>query len=87
MGPNLLEATNDYWQKLNALDAAYRRGEVTLDEVDARVKVLMAELGQSRREAFRYFLNGVQRSWHEQQELLLGTALLGVCAYSWWVMS
>ncbi|HIK14284.1 MAG TPA: hypothetical protein IGS53_03135 [Leptolyngbyaceae cyanobacterium M33_DOE_097] len=87
MGPNLLEATNDYWRKLNALDVAYRRGEVTLEEVDARVKVLMAELGQARRATFRYFFDKIRRSWHEQQELLLGTALLGVCAYGWWVMS
>ena len=86
MGPNLLEATNDYWRKLNELDAAYRGGEVTLEEVDARVKVLIAELGQSCRAAFRYFLDKIRHSWDEQQELLLGTALLGVFAYGWWVM-
>lgn len=86
MSPNLLEATNDYWRKLNELDAAYRSGEVTLEEVDARVKVLMTELGQSRRAAFRYFFDTIRHSWNEQQELLLGTALLGVVAYGWWVM-
>lgn len=86
MGPNLLEATNDYWRKLNELEAAYRRGDVSLEEVDAEVKVLMAELGQARRESLSYFLNGLRQTWDAQRELVLGVTLLGSLAYGWWVV-
>lgn len=48
MNPNLLEATQEYWHKLNELEAAYQRGEVTLEEVDAKVEALMVELGRTR---------------------------------------
>ncbi|MBM0744961.1 hypothetical protein JOY44_25930 (plasmid) [Phormidium sp. CLA17] len=86
MGSNLLAATSTYWRKLSQLDAAYQRGEVSLEEVDAQVKVLMAELGRARKESFRYFVNGLQNTWHEQRELLLGVSLLGVLAYTWLVV-
>lgn len=87
MEPNLLEATNDYWRKLNALNAAYQRGEVSLEEVDAQVKVLMAELGQARREALVYFFHGLRQTWNGQNDLLAGLALMTVLAYGWWAMS
>ena len=56
MFPNLLEATKEYWRKLDELEAAYQQGEIPLEEVDARVTELMAELAQERRAAFTYFL-------------------------------
>ena len=63
MFPNLLEATHDYWRKLNALEAAYQRGDVSLEEVNQRVPELMAELGEERRAAFRFVWAGLKRFW------------------------
>jgi archaellum component FlaC len=83
MIPNLIEATNDYWRKLNELEAAYQRGEVTLEEVDTRVKGLMEELGQERRASIRFLLDNVRRIWHEQREMIVGLGAIGVLAYSW----
>lgn len=86
MEPNLLEATNDYWRKLNALNVAYQRGEVSLEEVDAEVKILMAELGHARRETLAYFFQGLRQTWEGQPELLAGLTLMSVLAYGWWVI-
>jgi archaellum component FlaC len=87
MIPNLLKATNDYWRKLNELEAAYQQGEVTLEEVDARVATLMAELGQERRASIRFLVDNVSRTWHEQREVIVGLGLVGVLAYTWMVVS
>lgn len=87
MTPNLLEATNEYWRKLNELEAAYQRGEVSLEEVDARVAILMAELGQERRATMRFLLDNVSQIWQEQREFVLGLGLIGVLTYSWIVIS
>jgi archaellum component FlaC len=87
MIPNLLEATNEYWRKLNELETAYQRGEVSLEEVDARVVILMAELGQERRAAVRFLMDNVSRVWHEQRELVVGLGLVGVLTYVWVVVS
>ncbi|MBD1846954.1 hypothetical protein H6F89_26815 [Cyanobacteria bacterium FACHB-63] len=86
MTPNLLEATHEYWHKLNELEAAYQRGEVTLEEVDANVEELMAELGRSRRAAFSYCFSGVRRLWEEQREAIVGVLGLGVLTYGWLVV-
>ncbi|MCU0552333.1 MAG: hypothetical protein MUC48_23630 [Leptolyngbya sp. Prado105] len=85
MTPNLLEATHEYWHKLDELEAAYQRGEVTLEEVDAKVKELMAELGQSRRVAFSYFFSSVRRLWQEQRETIVGVLGLSALTYGWLV--
>ena len=85
MTPNLLEATHEYWHKLNELEAAYQRGEVRLEEVDARVEALMAELGRSRRVAFNDCFSGVHRLWNEQRETVVGVLGLGVLTYGWLV--
>lgn len=87
MIPNLLEATNEYWRKLNELEAAYQRGEVSLEEVDARVATLMAELGQERRATIRFLMDNVSRIWNEQRELVVGLGLVGVLTYAWIVIS
>ncbi|MBD1909224.1 MULTISPECIES: hypothetical protein [unclassified Leptolyngbya] len=87
MIPNLLEATNDYWRKLDELEAAYQRGDVSLEEVDAKVATLMAELGQERRAAVRFLLDNVTRVWREQRELVVGLGLIGALTYAWVVIS
>ncbi|MBD2463344.1 hypothetical protein H6G89_20130 [Oscillatoria sp. FACHB-1407] len=87
MIPNLLEATNEYWRKLNELESAYQRGEVSLEEVDVRVATLMAELGQERRATIQFLLGNVNRIWNEQRELVIGLGLIGVLTYTWMVIS
>ena len=87
MMPNLLEDTRDYWRKLNELEAAYQKGEVSLAEVDARVAELMAELGRSRRESWLYVVNSWQYLWNGQKEAILGLTLLGILTYAWVVVS
>lgn len=84
---NLLEATREYWRKLDELDAAYQKGEVSIEEVDARVQSLMAELGRSRRESKFYVLSIWNRLWEEQRETIMGISLLGILTYAWVVVS
>lgn len=84
MIPDLLEATQDYMQKLDALEAAYQRDEVSVEQVNAQVKVLMQDLGRTRREALRAFAASFWQSRQTQWESLAGVACLGVLAYLWW---
>lgn len=86
MFPNLLEATHQYWQQLNELEAAYQRGDVSIEEVDTRVAELMIELGNQRRATFRALWESSKQFWHEQTELILGGALLGGLSYAWIVL-
>lgn len=86
MVPNLLEATREYWRKLNDLEAEYQRGDVSLEEVDARVATLMAELGQERRATLRFFMDNVNRIWNEQREIVIGLGLVSVLTYAWLII-
>ncbi len=83
MVPDLMEATRDYWRKLDELEAAYQRGDMSIAEVNARVKDLMTDLSQSRRESFAYLLSGIRRLWNEQQDAIVGVAGLSVLTYGW----
>ena len=83
MVPNLLEDTIDYWRKLNALQTAYQRDEVSLAEVDAKVKELMSELGESRRSTLRYLWHVARQTWDEQQSMISGATAIGLLAYVW----
>ncbi len=83
MIPNLQEATKEYWRKLDQLEAAYQQGEISIEEVDAKVASLMAELGQNRRAAINYFLQGFQHWLTEQREVIVGVTILGIITYAW----
>jgi hypothetical protein len=83
MIPNLLEATHQYWRKLDELEASYQRGEVTLEEVDAQVAVLMSDLGRDRRAALQFFFSNLGRVWDEQRETVLGVVLISVLTVTW----
>ena len=83
MFPNLLEATKEYWRKLDELEAAYQQGEIPLEEVDARVAELMAELARERRAALTYFWHGWQHWLMTQRETLVGLAILALVTYGW----
>jgi len=87
MIPNLLEATKEYWRNLNELDAEYQRGEVSLEEANARVARLDVELGQERRGSLRFSVDNVSRIWHEQKELVVGLGMVGALTYAWIVVS
>ena len=83
MIPNLMEATRDYWHQLDELEAAYQRDEVSIVEVNARVKELMTDLGRSRRESLTAFWIGIRRLWDDQREAIVGVAGLSVLTYGW----
>ncbi|MBD2101899.1 hypothetical protein [Leptolyngbya sp. FACHB-261] len=84
--PHLLEATKEYWKKLDELETAYQRGEVSLEEVDAKVPKLMAELGQERRAALAAIVSSWSRLWDEQRETVVGMSLLGIFTWIWLVL-
>lgn len=83
MLPNLWAATQEYWRKLDALEASYHKGEVSIDQVNAKVAELMAELGEERRATWAYLLSNWSHFWSEQREAIVGTALMGIIAYAW----
>lgn len=85
MLPDLIGATRDYWRKLDQVEAAYRRDELTVEEVDANVKALMVELGQTRRQLLRDSWAIAQTFFARQRDALAGVAALGVLAYLWLV--
>lgn len=83
---DLLEATKEYWRKLDKLEAAYQKGELAIEEVDTEVQSLMAELGRKRRATLAYVLNGWDVLWHEQRETIIGVAVLVTITYAWAVI-
>ena len=86
MLPDLIGATRDYWRKLDAVEAAYRRNELTAAEVNTQVKALMVELGQTRRQVLRDSWAIAQTFARQQGDALAGVAALGVLAYVWLVV-
>lgn len=87
MLPDLIGATRDYWRQLDAVEAAYRRGELTLDQVNAQVKALMADLGKTRRQLLRDSWAILQNFGRQQGDALAGITALGALAYVWLVVS
>ncbi len=83
MFPNLIEATKEYWRKLDELEAAYQQGEIPLEEVDAKVAELMAELAIERRAALTYLWQGWQHWLTTQRETFIGLAIVAVVTYAW----
>lgn len=84
MIPDLLEATHEYMQKLNELEAAYQRDEIPIEEVNAQVKVLMKDLGRTRREVFSAYAASFRHILQTQWETVAGVAGVGVLTYMWW---
>ena len=83
MIPNLFAATQDYWRKLDDLEARYHNGEVSIAEVDAQVAQLMAELAQERRLAFRSLGYALQNWFQGRSEIILGIAFVVLLTYCW----
>lgn len=87
MIPDLLEATQDFWHKLDELEAAYQQGEVSLEEVDDQVAELIADLSQSRRVVLRRFWDSIRYSWQMNPEPIIGVVLLGSLTCAWLVLN
>ncbi len=83
MFPNLFQATKEYWRQLDELEVAYQQGEIPLEQVDARVADLMAELAIKRRAAFTYFWQGCQHWMLTQRETVVGLVVLVLVTYAW----
>lgn len=83
MFTDLTEATRDYWKKLDDVEAAYKRDEMTIQEVDAEVQQLMTELGNARRRALKDFWASFQVVVNQQREAIAGTAAIAALAYLW----
>ncbi len=80
---NLFEATQEYWRKLDELEAAYQKGEISIKEVDKQVASLMKELGRQRQSFISYFLQSWQHWFSQQQQTVVGLAMLGIICYFW----
>lgn len=79
----LLNATREYWRKLDELESAYQRDQVSLEEVDRRASELMAELGQERRSTFNY-MRYISQNWLAQHKSnLIGIGILVFAIYAW----
>jgi hypothetical protein len=83
MIPNLIEATQEYWRKLDKLEAAYEKGEISIEEVDRQVAFLMKELGHKRQTFITYFLQSWQHWFSQQKETIVGLVILGIICYFW----
>ncbi len=83
MGSDLIEATKIYWRKLDELEAAYRRRELSTHEVNVRVEALMAELGQSRREALRSAWASLRHTVQQYADVIVGSVCVLALAYFW----
>jgi len=84
---DLQEETKQYWKELDKLENAYQEGKVSIEEVDAEVASLMADLGKKRRIAIENFLE-ISKIWLVQQrETLTALAVLGTVTYLWFANS
>lgn len=87
MFPNLFQATQEYWRKLDELESAYQQDQISLEEVDRRVSELMAELAQERRSTFNY-MREISQNWlAEHKTNLMGACLLVFALYGWIVIN
>ncbi len=83
MFPNLFQATQEYWRKLDALEAKYQRNEISIQEVDAQVEKLMAELGAERRRSLKVATDMLQNWLVTQKESLVGISAIALICYGW----
>jgi hypothetical protein len=83
MPTDLLNATQEYWKKLDAVEAAYQRDELSIEEVDAEVKQLMSDLGSARRRALSDTWARLHLFVSQQREAIAGTVAIVSLAYLW----
>ena len=83
MFTDLTSATRAYWKKLDEVEAAYKRDELTIEEVNAEVQRLMTELGDARRQAFRDLWASTRYFVSQQRDAIAAVAAFGLLAYFW----
>ena len=82
---NLQEETQEYWRELDKLENAYNEGKISIEEVDAEVHFLMAEMGRKRRRAINDFWQILKIWLTQQKEMLISLTILGTIVYLWLV--
>ena len=83
MFPDLFDATQIYWRKLDQIEADYQQGKLSSQEVDQQIKALMDELGAQRRAALSSVWQA-SRVWITQnQEWLIGLVYVVIAVYLW----
>lgn len=83
MIPNLLGATQEYWRKLDEIEASYQRGELAIEEVNSQVATLMTELAKERRQTLSIVEQAFQQLLNNQRETLIGLSLIVLTTYLW----
>ncbi|NJN71826.1 MAG: hypothetical protein HC799_02910 [Limnothrix sp. RL_2_0] len=87
MLPDLFSATQDYWQKLDRLEARYQRGELPIEAVDAEVKRLMTDLSAERRRALSAF-GYVLRHWFtNNRQAIASFSFIVLTIYAWFTVA
>jgi hypothetical protein len=84
MFPDLFAATHAYWQALDQIEADYKQGKLSAQEVDEKVKILMRELGSQRRAALSAFWSSLQEWSLTHSSQLVGVATMAIAIYLWW---
>ena len=87
MIPNLFAATQEYWRQLDILEAQYQNGEVSIAEVDNRVKQLMEELADERRLAFRSIGYAVSNWLNTRSDIFYGSVFVVLLTYIWFALN
>ena len=83
MFPDLFEATTEYWRQLDEIEFRYKQGELSLEEVDREVELLMKQLGQKRRETLRFFKDSLSHWLSTYSQFMMGFVFVLMVAYSW----
>ena len=83
MFPNLFQATKEYWHKLDELEIAYQQGKIPLEEVDAQVADLMAQLAQERRAALAFLWHSFHHWLATKRETVVGLVIIAIATYTW----
>jgi hypothetical protein len=84
MFPDLLSATQTYWQALDKIEADYKQGKLSAKEVDQQVQALMEDLGKQRRAAFLALWQWTQQASLTYRNQIVGLATLAIAVYLWW---
>ncbi|MGK7954967.1 MAG: hypothetical protein AB4063_06870 [Crocosphaera sp.] len=80
---NLFEATTEYWRQLDEIETRYNKGELSLEEVDREVEILMKQLGHKRRESLRFFRDSLSHWISTHAEFFIAFIILLLAVYSW----